>query len=241
MDKLFQAEILSLNFFKKIMSTMRGKAEHSNSVDKKSSTNITNSFIDSEAIESLSRASIKLDEKFGLKSSGKCGICVKAVEIEQFKEMKEFIDNFLSIATTNKEKSGIDISYSSLIDEYGYLWFILKGTKLEDLISSISSIGDTIHEKGFSKQLLATIFEFTSGYRNDTSKNNNIGSSRQYLIYNDKTDKFYPFVPTSDKFSDTSSRKRNHDQEIKLMEELAGEIMFEKDLSRWYPIWNIPF
>ena len=241
MDKLFQVEILSLTFFKKILSTMRGKSEHDNSVDKKSSTNITNSFIDSEAIESLSGASIKLDEKFGLKSSGKCGICVKVVEIEQFKEMKEFIDNFLSIATTNKEKSGIDISYSSLIDDYGYLWFIVKGTKLEDLISSISSIGDTIHERGFSKQLLATIFEFTSGYRNDTLKNNDIISTQQYLIYNDKTDKFYPFVPTSDKSHDTSSKVRNHNQEIKLMEELSDEIMFEKDLSKWYPIWNIPF
>ena len=183
----------------------------------------------------------RLDEKFGLKSSGKCGICLKAVEIEQFKEMKEFIDKFLSIATTNKEKSEIDISYSSLVDEYGYLWFILKGTKLEDLTSSISSIGDTIHEKGFSKQLLATIFEFTSGYQNDDFKNNGMGSTGQYLIYNDKSDKFYPFVPLNDKSLDTSSKKRNHDQEVKLMEELSNVIMFEKDMSQWYPIWNIPF
>ena len=238
---MFQVEIPSLTFFKKILSTIRGKSEHGSSIDKKASTDINNSFIDSEAIESLSRASIKIDEKFGLKSSGKCGICVKAVETEQFKEMKEFIDKFLSIATTNKEKSDIDISYSSLIDEYGYLWFMLKGTKLEDLISSISSIGDTIHEKGFSKQLLATIFEFTSGYQNDVFENNGGGSTRQYLIYNDKSDKFYPFVPMSDKSTDTSSKKRNHDQEIRLMEELSDEIMFEKDLSRWYPIWNIPF
>ncbi|WP_458720355.1 PspA-associated protein PspAB [Candidatus Nitrosocosmicus sp. R] len=220
---------------------MRGKSEHDKSVSEKSSANITNSFIDSDAIESLSRASIKLDEKFGLKSSGKCGICVKAVETEQFKEMKEFIDKFLSIATANKEKSEIAISYSSLIDEYGYLWFLLKGTKLEDLISSISSIGDTIHEKGFSKQLLATIFEFTSGYQNDGFKNNGSGSNRQYLIYNDKSDKFYPFVPISDKSHDTNLKKRNHDQEIKLMEELSNEIIFEKDLSKWFPVWNIPF
>jgi len=61
------------------------------------------------------------------------------------------------------------------------------------------------------------------------------------LIYNDKTDKFYPFVPISDKSYDTSSKVRNHSQEIKMMEELSDEIMFEKDLSKWYPIWNIPF
>ena len=232
-----------MTFFKNILSNLKGKPEPKpdKSESNNSSTNISNSFIDSEAIESLSRASIKLDEKFGIKSSGKCGICTKAVEIDEFKKMKEFIDNFLSIATTNKEKSGINISYRSLIDEYGYLWFVLEGNVLEDLISSISSIGDTIHEKGFSKQLLATVFEFTSGYQNDNFKNNGVGSTRQYLIYNDKTNKFYPFVPLNDSSSDTISKNRNHDQEIKLMEELSTEIMFEKDLSKWYPIWNIPF
>ncbi len=229
-----------MNFFKKILSGLKDKSTEDKSVDKESPQNITNSFIDSEAIESLSRASIKLDEKFGLKSSGSCGICVKSVETEQFKEMKDYIDKFLSIAT-NKEKIGIDISFSSVMDNYGYLWFILKGNRLEDLLGSISSIGDTIHEKGFSKQLLATVFEFTSGYQNDTINQNINSSTQQYLIYNDKTDKFYPFVPINDKSHDPGSKKRNHDQEIRLMEELSDEINFDKDLSRWYPIWNIPY
>lgn len=228
-------------FFKKILSNLRGKSEPDKSDDNNASTSISNSFIDSEAIESLSRASVILDEKFGIKSSGKCGICVKTVEIQQFNDMKEYIDNFLSIATTNKGKGGINISYRSLNDEYGYLWFILEGAALEDLISSISSIGDAIHEKGFSNQLLATVFEYTSGYQHDSFKNNGMGSTRQYLIYNDKTNKFYPFVPINEDPSDTTSKKRNHDQEIKLMEELSTEIMFEKHLSKWYPLWNIPF
>jgi len=74
-----------------------------------------------------------------------------------------------------------------------------------------------------------------------TLKNNGSGSAQQYLIYNDKTDKFYPFVSINEKLPDTNLQKRNHDQEIKLMEELSDEIIFEKDLSLWYPIWNIPF
>lgn len=79
------------------------------------------------------------------------------------------------------------------------------------------------------------------GYQDDVFKNNGITSPRQYLIYNDKTDKFRPFVPISNKSTtDTSSKKRNHDREIKLTEELSNEIIFE-DLTRWYPIWNMPF
>lgn len=241
MDKSLQPAIMILNFFKKISSAIRGKSEQNDSFNQDPAVRMTNSYIDSDAIESLSKASIKLDEKFGIKSSGRCGICVKAVDTDEFKEMKAYVDKFLSIATS-KDKIGIDISYRSMIDDYGYLWFILKGNKLEDLISSITAIGDTIHEKGFSKQLLATVFEFTSGYGDYSDKSSEIEStSSQYLIYNDKTDKFYPFVPIGNTTLDPNLKKRNHPQEIKLMDELSNEIRIEKDLSVWFPIWNIPF
>lgn len=235
-----------MNFFKKISSAIRGKSERQDdTLDKDPLQRMTNSYIDSDAIESLSKASIKLDEKFGLKSSGRCGICVKSVNTDQFRDMKDYIDKFLLIATSKDDNIGMDISYRSMIDEYGYLWFILKGSKLEDLISSITAIGDSIHEKGFSKQLLATVFEFTSGYGGDDgaygTKGETDSGTSQYLIYNDKTDNFYPFVPLRSNNSDQNLKKRDNSQELRLMNELSSEIRLEKDLSLWYPIWNIPF
>ena len=62
-----------------------------------SDTNISNPYIDSQAIEALSLACIKLDENLGLKSTGRCGICVKFVDTELFKEMKVYIDNLLNV------------------------------------------------------------------------------------------------------------------------------------------------
>jgi len=206
----------------------------SNNINDENNNKINNPFIDSESIAALSLACIKLDDNFGLKSTGKCGIFVKSVNSETFKQMKEHVDNFLK-NVIDKKNTDFDITFESKIDNYGYLWFIIKGKSIEEIVAVINAIGDIIHEKGFSRQLLANIFEFSSGYgpnRNDVVNNN------QYLIYNYKLDKFYPFIPFS-LFSD--SKQRDHDQEFKIMKEISDTIKIEENPSLWYPIWNIPF
>jgi hypothetical protein len=205
---------------------------------------ITNSYIDSEAISSLTSACAKLENNLGLKSTGRCSICVKDVSIESFEEMKKYIENFLGIAGGTDRKhqekaSSIDISFGTVIDDYGYLWFVLDGRTLEDIIVTLREVGGVIHEKGFSRQLLAAVFEFTDGYG---KSNDNF----QYLIYNYKLDKFYPFVPRGLERTGMTTeasgtdKKRNNDQELKIMREIENDIPFEKDYSLWYPIWNIP-
>ena len=213
-----------MGFFSKIKKTLG----ISDSDEDKNNNNISNPFIDSEAIESLSLACIKLDENLGLKSTGRCGIFVKSVNTETFKEMKEQIDNFLKVVI-DKKNINFDVTFDSKIDNYGYLWFIIKGKSIEEIVAVINAIGDIIHEKNFSRQLLANIFEFSSGYGTDNS---------DPLIYNYKLDKFYPFVPLSTSWN---SKKRNHDQEFKIMKEISDTIKIEENPSLWYPIWNIPF
>ena len=221
-----------MGFFSKIKKTL-GILDN----DKvKNNNNISNPFIDSESIESLSLACIKLDENLGLKSTGRCGIFVKSVNSETFKQMKEHVDNFLKVVI-DKKNINFDVTFDSKIDNYGYLWFIIKGKSIEEIVAVINAIGDIIHEKGFSRQLLANIFEFSSGY---SGNNNGHIYNNQYLIYNYKIDKFYPFVPIIST-SNNNRKRRNHDQEIKIMKEVSDTIKIEEKLSLWYPIWNIPF
>ena len=178
-----------MGFFSKIKKTLG----ISHNDKDKNNNNISNPFIDSESIASLSLACIKLDENLGLKSTGRCGIFVKSVNSETFKQMKEHVDNFLKVVI-DKKNINFDVTFDSKIDNYGYLWFIIKGKSIEEIVAVINAIGDIIHEKGFSRQLLANIFEFSSGYgTNDSDPVNN----SQYLIYNYKLDQFYPFVPFS--------------------------------------------
>jgi hypothetical protein len=217
--------------------------EISDSGDNSDGESISNSQTDYEAISSLTSACTKLENTLGLKSTGRCSVCVKDVSTESFEEMKQYVKNFLGIASNKEQQatSGLDISFGTVIDDYGYLWFVLEGRTLEDILVALNAVGDTIHEKGFSRQLLAAVFEFTDGY-GDTNNN------YQYLIYNYKLDRFYPFVPRMPAEAITatsmggaeSNKKRNHQQELRIMEEIADEIPFEKDLSLWHPIWNIP-
>lgn len=223
-----------MGFFNKIKKTL--KINDNDRGDNNINNTISNPYIDSQAIESLSLACIKLDENLGLKSTGRCGICVKSINSESFKQMKDYIDNLLKVVIDKKDIN-FDVTFNSIIDNYGYLWFIIKGKTITEIVAVINAVGDSIHEKGFSRQLLANIFEFSSGH---SGNNNGHIHNNQYLIYNYKIDKFYPFVPIIS--TSTNNRKRrNHDQEIKIMKEVSDTIKIEEKLSLWYPIWNIPF
>ncbi len=238
------------------------KSKNGNNNNSNSSTKIDNSSIDNEAMSSLSISYSKLENNLGLKITGRSGILVKSVGIEDFNEMKQHVDNYLSILSNEKNSIGWNITHRSQVDEQGYLWFIIEGKEIQEIVVAISSIGDTIHEKGFSRQLLAAIFEFTTGYSvgqsdiidkhhgtdNTSNSRGNLGNNKsQFLIYNYKIDKFYPFVPLSIASSltnaklDNLNKKRNHDLELKIMEQLQDDIPFEKNQSLWYPIWNVPF
>jgi hypothetical protein len=163
---------------------------------------------DTGDVSSLSSAYISLKTKLNLKSTGRSAICIKKTDSKQFNEMEVEIERFLDAG-----KLDFEITYRTVLDPYNYLWFIIMGKTLEDIVAAIMSISDTIEQKGFSDKILACVFDF------------NDGNVVQYLIYSYKLYKFYPFVPTGG-----HQNQRDHSQEVP----------FEKKMSNWYPIWNIP-
>jgi hypothetical protein len=208
-----------LSFFRKIR-----KGVYRNKINKPKT--------DSDAIFYLSSATITLETKLGLKSTGRCGLTVKSTSGMHFDEMRKEIQRFLGIS-----KPDFDLEYRTVIDSYGYLWILLTGISMEDLLAAITAVGDTIDEKGFSSQILASVFEFGLQQPpaiNENSNNNNKNAS-WYLIYNYKSNKFYPFVPLF------CNKTRDTESEMRLMATLQEEIPFEKDMSLWYPIWDLPF
>jgi len=178
---------------------------------------------DSDAIFSLSSAYITLETKLGLKNTARCAVSLKSVSGMHFSEMKNDIQRFLDAS-----KAEFELSYNIVTDSYGYLWVILQGKSMEDILAQLIAVGDTIQDKGFSSHLLAAVFEFS-----DEGKNNNNKKHRQYLIYNYKYNKFYPFVPIDQGI-------RNTEEEMRIMAEIADEISFERDMTLWYPLWDLP-
>lgn len=175
---------------------------------------------DFDAINSLSSAYVTLETKLNLTSTGRTAVCIKRASAQEFNEMKQEIEKFLEAS-----KADFDLSFHAVVDPYDYLWIVILSKTIEDNVAVITAIGDTIDQKGFSDRLLASVFEF------------NNGTLIEYLIYNYKIDKFYPFVPINEQ-----QKQRNHSEELKIMSALIDEkkLPFEKDMSRWYPIWNIP-
>ena len=187
----------------------------------KNSNNTTRKIqADLDAINSLSSAYVTLETKLNLTSTGRTAVCIKRASAQEFNDMKQEIEKFLEAS-----KADFDLSFRAVVDPYDYLWIVILSKTIEDNVAVITAIGDTIDQKGFSDRLLASVFEF------------NNGTLIEYLIYNYKIDKFYPFVPINEQ-----QKQRNHSEELKIMSALIDEkkLPFEKDMSRWYPIWNIP-
>ena len=174
--------------------------------------------MDSQALFTLSSGHISLETKLNLKSTGKAAISLKSVSGRFFAETMSEVQNFLDVSKTDS-----DLSYQVTNDSYGYLWIILQSAEIEDIISAISAVGQTINDRGFSKQLFAAVFQFS----------NNNKTHDRYLVYNYNLNKFYPFVPVN-------KNERDNEIEREIMVTIVAEMPCEKDASLWYPIWGLP-
>ncbi len=105
-------------------------------------------------------------------------------------------------------------------DEYGYLWVVLKDKEFEDIVATIQMIAQTLIEHGFGTQLLCAVYRF-------------IGESTVYWIYSFKQGSYYPFVPLKDK-------QRDNAREFRIKAIMEKEMPVEKDMARWYPLWDMP-
>lgn len=180
---------------------------------------------DSDLIFSLSSSHITLDRKVGLVTTGRCVLVIKTNGGQYFREMEQEVRRFLDGLET-EDSSDVDLRYDTITDYNGYLWIVLYGKKIEDLLAGLTAVGDLVMERGFSNQILAAVFQFYNERDNNQSS---------FLVYDYKRNKFYPFVPLSHK-----RKTRNAMEEMRIMETMADEMPFEKDKDLWYPLWNLP-
>lgn len=180
---------------------------------------------DSDLIFSLSSSHITLDRKVGLVTTGRCVLVIKTNGGQYFREMELEVKRFLDALET-EDSSDADLRYDTITDYHGYLWIVLYGKRIEDLLAGLTAVGDLVMERGFSNQILAAVFQFYNERDNNQSS---------FLIYDYKRNKFYPFVPVSHK-----RKTRNTTEEMRIMETMADEMPFEKDKDLWYPLWNLP-
>ncbi|MFL6485233.1 MAG: PspA-associated protein PspAB, partial [Nitrososphaera sp.] len=88
---------------------------------------------DSDLIFSLSSSHITLDTEMGLVTTGRCALLIKTNSGQYFREMEQEVKRFLD-AMEREESSAVDLHYDTITDDRGYLWIILYGRKIEDLL-----------------------------------------------------------------------------------------------------------
>jgi len=112
--------------------------------------------------------------------------------------------------------------YKMVKDSFGYLWIVLRDKDFEDIVTTMHLISNTLIENGFGESLLSSVFKF--------KKRDKV----IYMIYNYKSGNFYPFIPMGD------GRQRDEQYELKLGTLLRNELPVERDIEKWYPMWDIP-
>jgi hypothetical protein len=88
----------------------------------------------------------------------------------------------------------------------------------------VNLVSTELDARGFGSQLLAALFAFEERE----------GGRPTYLVYGYKTGTFWPFIPTGE------DQKRDNAAELRLKNELEGELPIEPQLERWLGLFDAP-
>jgi hypothetical protein len=165
----------------------------------------------------MTTAQVTLDTSLELKHTGAVGIVFQPLETADFDEIVKETEELLRAGGAD---TGTTVESSA--DEYGYRWLILRDPDFEDLVVGLNTVSTQLQESGYGDRLLAAVFPFQHK------------GARVYFIYNFKRGAYYPFIPAP------GDKARDSERELRLKSQVGGELPFEEDITRWFPLWEIP-
>jgi hypothetical protein len=164
----------------------------------------------------MSTAYVTLETGLGIKHRSVAGIVFQPLGTADFQSIVKETEE---LVRGTAEETGTKVE--SADDEFGYRWLILRDDEFEDLVVSLNTVSVQLQGGGYGDRLLACVFAFEEEGR------------PIYLIYNFKRGAFYPFVPSGEK-------SRDGEREMRLKAQIGDEVPIESDVSRWFPLWEIP-
>lgn len=167
----------------------------------------------------LSTAHVTLEAELGLRSAEAAGVVFKPLSAGEFMRAEQALDDLLGVVA---QTSGSEVRRRQ--DSLGYQWLVVRDRDFEDLVTGVHVVASELVAHGFGEQLLAAIFAFEPRGDGRTT----------YLIYGFKRGAFWPFVPTGE------GQERDNAEELRLKNELQGELPIEEDLSRWLGLFDAP-
>ena len=218
-----------------------------------------------DALFNLPNAAITLQVTSGLLPTGRAGVCFKPPSGQPFAEMQAELEQLL--ATPDQSDTGTPTAPGAtptltpapsasgapaqpvvrhVGDKFGYRWIIVEASAVDDLVTRVHMVHSSLQDAGWSTQLLCSVFGFAPGPAQGTdSSTSDMGAPEAtgsdadaitrplYIVYLAKQGTFYPFAPLG-------NEQRDNELELRLKSMLADDLPMEPDLSRWFPIWDLP-
>ena len=171
---------------------------------------------DLDRIFGIGSAAVTLEVSLGLTSTGRAGVCFRAIDAGVFTQLVQEIEELLAATSSD---SGTTVSRHD--DSFGFSWVVIADPDMDDLATTTHVVSQSLEERGFSEQLLCAVFGFDGA------------PGPLDLVYNYKRGSFYPFAPRGADRRDTILERR-------VQSMLASELSLEPELERWYPVWDAP-
>jgi hypothetical protein len=165
----------------------------------------------------MTTAQVTVETSLGLKHREVAGIVFQPLGTADFEAILSETEELLR---GTAEETGTEMR--SAEDEFGYRWIVLRDPDFEDLVVAMNTVSSALQSSGYGDRLLCAVFAFEEKGRT------------LYFIYNFKRGSYYPFVPAPGK------QARDSERELRLKAQLGAELPFEEDVSRWFPLWEIP-
>ena len=99
---------------------------------------------------------------------------------------------------------------------------MLRDEQFEDLVVSVNVVSSQLEAGGYGDRLLCAVFVFQEDGR------------PIHFIYNFKRGAWYPFVPAP------GEKQRDTERELQLKAQIGSDLPIERELERWFPLWEIP-
>jgi hypothetical protein len=171
----------------------------------------------SDRLFALATAAVTLDTELNLRPAGVGAVCFKPLSAGDFVRAQTDIQQLLDGIAA---ESGSKLQQSE--DSFGYHWIVVRDPELEDQVTAVHAVASGLEEQGFGPQLLAAVFKFEGG------------THPVYFIYSYKRGTFWPFVPKGE------GQERDNATELELKAKLENELPIEKDLTRWFGVFDAP-
>ncbi len=161
-------------------------------------------------------AALTLQSAADFAPTGRGSVCFRAAEGGAFSAMQSDIQALLDADGGPKVEASTD--------QFGFTWLLCEQppSDISALVTELHAVNSTLQDQGFGPSLLCSIVGFA-----------NPSGQRAGLVYLYKRGTFYPFAPKDGEQRDTAL-------ELRIRGLLAGDLVIEGDLSRWFPVWNAP-